>query len=76
MVYGANLLNFVDFIPYLKSHQVLADTELIPMANFHSFFRNVHPCSILASKIFDVETFEAVILELGVFWCQSHSFNL
>lgn len=76
MVDHTNFLYLVDWLSEIETNQVWANRIMLSIFYLHSFLRNVHPRSCLTPEVYDVETFEAVVLELGVFWGQSNSLDL
>ena len=76
MVDHANFLDLVDRLGEVEANQVWANSVVLSVFDLHALLRNVHPRPRLAAEINDVKTFEAVVLELRVLWCQPHAFYL
>lgn len=76
MVHYANLLNLVDILCICEAHKMWANREFFAIQYLRPLLRNVHPRSIFTIKIYDIETFEPVILQLRMFWRQSHTLDL
>lgn len=76
MVDHADFLYFVDWFSEVEADQVRANCIMLSVFYLHSFLGNVHPRSTLTAEVYDVETFEAVVLELRMLWRQSNSLYL
>lgn len=76
MINHANFFDLVDGLSEVETNQVWANRIMLSIFDLHAFLRNVHPRPSLTAEIYDVETFEAVVLELCMFWGQSNSLDL
>ncbi len=45
---------------------MLAYAELVAVANIDTLFGDIHPGAVFAAEILNIETFEPIVLELGV----------
>lgn len=72
----ADLLDLVDGLCEVEANQVRSNSVMLSIFDLYSILRDIHPRSCFTPEIDDVETFEAVVLELRMFWCQPHSFYL
>lgn len=73
---GADLFDFVDGFCEVEADQVRPDGIELAVPDLHSLLGDVEPGARFAAEVQHIEAFEAVVLQLGVLRCQSHSLNL
>lgn len=60
MISHTNLLNLVNLVSKSEVDDVRPDRKALIIFDFHSLFRNVHPGSVFAVEIYDIEVFKPV----------------